>query len=267
MGYVVFIAMFSPRIVFAQVATVPLTNAHAHNDYLHPHPLFDALKEGFCSIEADIYLRRGILMVAHVPWQIRRKRTLENLYLKPLDSIVRANGGKVYPNGPAVALWVDFKEGPARLYPHLVALLQKYDHLFARYTITETRPGPLYIVLTGNRPNQSRIEADSSWYCIADTQVKRMPRPSSPVFDKPVLNFPFRAVFGHFNRRWGWNPLQQYKLYKLMERADETGTKVRVYEMPEDPRIWMLLNEAGVSFISTDDLKGLRRFLVPLKGL
>src|SRR5438128_1656766 len=30
----------------------PLLHAHAHNDYEHTHPLFDALEQGFCSVEA-----------------------------------------------------------------------------------------------------------------------------------------------------------------------------------------------------------------------
>jgi len=33
-----------------------LTQAHAHNDYAHARPLFDALDQGFCSVEAYIFL-------------------------------------------------------------------------------------------------------------------------------------------------------------------------------------------------------------------
>lgn len=32
-----------------------ITQAHAHNDYVHPRPLFGALDCGFCSVEADIF--------------------------------------------------------------------------------------------------------------------------------------------------------------------------------------------------------------------
>ncbi len=43
----------------------PLPNAHAHNDYLHPRPLHDALAHGFASVEADIHLVNGELYVSH----------------------------------------------------------------------------------------------------------------------------------------------------------------------------------------------------------
>src|ERR1035438_747298 len=38
---------------------VPLVHVHAHNDYEHKRPLFDALDHGFCSVEADIYRVAG----------------------------------------------------------------------------------------------------------------------------------------------------------------------------------------------------------------
>jgi len=41
------------------VSSNPLLNAHAHNDYLHKNPLFDALKNGFTSVEVDIHLLNG----------------------------------------------------------------------------------------------------------------------------------------------------------------------------------------------------------------
>src|SRR5689334_899956 len=80
----------------------PLTNVHAHNDYEHPHPLFDALDHGFCSVEADIYLVERQLLVAHNRSEVKPGRTLQTLYLDPLRERVRRNGRHVYPNGPEV---------------------------------------------------------------------------------------------------------------------------------------------------------------------
>ena len=49
----------------AAPAVVPLERAHSHNDYSRPRPLLDALDAGFCSVEADIFLVDGELLVAH----------------------------------------------------------------------------------------------------------------------------------------------------------------------------------------------------------
>jgi hypothetical protein len=63
---------------------VPLPRAHAHNDYAHTRPLFDALDHGFCSVEADIYLRPEGLLIGHDAKDLQPGRTLEKLYLDPL---------------------------------------------------------------------------------------------------------------------------------------------------------------------------------------
>ena len=47
------------------VSVTPLANAHSHNDYEHDRPLLDALDHGFTSIEADIFLFEGQLLVTH----------------------------------------------------------------------------------------------------------------------------------------------------------------------------------------------------------
>src|SRR5437868_5553114 len=75
----------------------PLARTHAHNDYEHNRPLFDALDCGFCSVEADIWLVKGELLVGHTPLALKKDRTLEKLYLDPLRTRAKANGGKVYP--------------------------------------------------------------------------------------------------------------------------------------------------------------------------
>src|SRR5438128_9965118 len=88
---------------------IPLKQAHAHNDYEHKRPLFDALDNGFCSVEADVFLEAGALLVGHARADLRPGRTLEKLYLDPLRERVKANAGRVYKNGPAIWLLVDVK--------------------------------------------------------------------------------------------------------------------------------------------------------------
>src|SRR4051794_1044740 len=58
---------------------VRVTRGHAHNDYMHARPLRDALDNGFCSIEADIFLVDGKLLVAHEREHVRADRTLQSL--------------------------------------------------------------------------------------------------------------------------------------------------------------------------------------------
>ena len=62
-----------------QAQPKPLTNVHAHNDYEHKRPLFDALDHGFCSVEADVHLVDGQLLVAHSRLEVTPGKTLQAL--------------------------------------------------------------------------------------------------------------------------------------------------------------------------------------------
>src|SRR5438270_12891957 len=105
---------------------VPLIHAHAHNDYEHTRPLFEALECGFCSVEADIHLVDGELLVAHDRKQVRRDRTLQSLYLDTLRKRIKENGGRVYRNGRSVWVLVDLKSELAPTYVVLGKVLVQY---------------------------------------------------------------------------------------------------------------------------------------------
>ena len=94
LGYVLTIGYADERAGAGSV--VPLIHTHAHNDYEHKRPLFDALDHGFCSVEADVFLERDQLLVGHTTQDLQPERTLEKLYLDPLRERVRANNGRVY---------------------------------------------------------------------------------------------------------------------------------------------------------------------------
>src|SRR5712671_1976451 len=105
----------------------PLVRAHAHNDYEHRRPLFDALDHGFCSIEADVWLIGGQLLVAHDRKNAQPQRTLQTLYLEPLRERIAKNGGRVYRDGPSVILLIDVKSDATNTYVALRNILKRYE--------------------------------------------------------------------------------------------------------------------------------------------
>ena len=102
----------------------PLPNAHAHNDYWHKRPLFDAVDRGFTSVEADVFTIDGSLLVGHARDELRPDRTLESLYLAPLRT-PRAGGRQpCLPERPAILSARRYQERlPQEAYQHLRKLL------------------------------------------------------------------------------------------------------------------------------------------------
>ncbi|MEM8894711.1 MAG: hypothetical protein AAGC88_09045, partial [Bacteroidota bacterium] len=74
--------------LFGHFAVAQPVKLHAHNDYRHKVPFWTAFTQGFESIEVDLILRDGELYVAHDPHEIQDHRTLQSLYLDPLQIAV-----------------------------------------------------------------------------------------------------------------------------------------------------------------------------------
>jgi len=78
-----------------------VANTHSHNDYEQSIPFWLAWQAKFGSIEADIWLQDGRLLVGHNREEIKAGRTLEEYYVRPLLSCVEKNNGHPYPTPPA----------------------------------------------------------------------------------------------------------------------------------------------------------------------
>src|SRR6266853_2196268 len=146
-----FCVIFALSAISLAAEPLPLTNVHAHNDYEHRRPLFDALDHGFCSVEADIYLVDGKLLVAHERSQVRPERTLQTLYLDPLRERVQKNKGRVYANGPECTLLIDLKSDWHTIYPVLRQVLSEYSDILSTVENGKKRTNAITAIITGNR--------------------------------------------------------------------------------------------------------------------
>lgn len=236
----------------------PLRHAHAHNDYLHERPLLDALDHGFCSVEADIYLVDGQLLVAHEAREIRPERTLEKLYLEPLKSRIAANQGRVTPDGPAFGLLIDIKSDAESTYLALHQLLARYAPMLTTVDGGQVRPGAVNIVISGERP-QKLIASQATRYCGIDGRSTDLDS-DAPAHLLPMISDNWTKLF-----RWrgvGEMPEPEaQRLRKMVEQAHAKGRSVRFWATPDNPAMWQALLNADVDLINTDDLAGLEKFL------
>jgi hypothetical protein len=243
----------------AKPAPVPLRQAHAHNDYEHRRPLLDALDNGFCSVEADVFLVGKELRVGHARKDLRPGRTLEKLYLDPLRARARANGGRVYPGGPTVFLLVDVKGEARATYAALDRVLARYADVLSVTRDGKFEPGAVTVVVSGNCDRKG-ITAQKVRYAAIDG------RPPDLDSDSPAHLVPWvSARWGSLFRWAGKGPMpdaEKARLRAFVRKAHRRGRLVRFWATPEDPVVWEELLSAGVDLINTDRLAGLRKFLL-----
>lgn len=237
---------------------VPQPRAHAHNDYEHARPLLDALDAGFCSFEADVWLVKGELLVAHDFGKVKPERTLQKLYLDPLRERVKANGGKVYRGGPEFFLMIDVKSNAKETYAALAKVLEQYADI-----LTVTRDGKgevkaVTVVISGNR-DVSTMRDQKVRYAGVDG------RPADLNGDAPASLVPW--VSDNWRNHFKWNGTgampdeERTKLREFAEKAHKQGRKLRFWATPEKEEVWKELHAAGVDFLNTDRLKELAEFL------
>ncbi|MBM7440308.1 phosphatidylinositol-specific phospholipase C/glycerophosphodiester phosphodiesterase family protein [Streptomyces sp. HB132] len=239
----------------------PLARAHAHNDYLHPRPLRDALAHGFTSVEADVFLVDGELLVAHEPESLDPARTLVSLYLDPLLDLVRSHHAG---HRGALQLLIDIKADGAAAYLALDRVLRRYRPMLTRSVHGRVRTGAVTPVISGDRAARVPMEAQTTRYAFYDG------RPDDLGTAAPASFIPL--ISGNWSTSFSWRGAGSFpgaerdRLRTLVSGAHARGQRVRFWGTPdtagpERDALWTELVAADVDHLNTDDLAGLETFL------
>lgn len=242
-------------------ATNPLRlvhqRAHSHNDYYQKRPFLDAVKRGFGSVEADVFLHRGRLKVAHTFFEIKTDVTLENLYLKPLSDRIRKNGGFVHRKGTPFRLLIDFKTSGTETLAALEATLEKYREILTRLENGKVIEAAVVIYISGNRPVEE-IRSATDRLVFLDGRLSENKRISKTV--SPLVSESWNSHFKY--RGFGEMPiLEQKKLEQILKDVHSQGKIIRFWALPDRPTVWKLAFESGIDLINTDKLDELSSFL------
>jgi glycerophosphoryl diester phosphodiesterase len=220
--------------------------------------LLDALDHGFTSVEADIFLVNGELLVGHSPFELRPGRTLDILYLKPLADRAAAHEGVIQPGGDRFILLIDIKSKAEPTYRALAEALAKYPDLFGRLEDGAWKTGPVTVVVSGNRPVEV-IAADPARRVGIDGRTADLDA-KHPAHLMPMISDAWGAQF-QWKGKGPIPPAERSRLCEYCEKAHRDGRVVRFWATPEDEIVWKELADAGVDLLNTDQLARMRTFL------
>ncbi|MVT41101.1 hypothetical protein GO495_10955 [Chitinophaga oryziterrae] len=253
----IWILLFFPHTSLSQNITF-LPNAYAHNDYWHKRPLFDALDNGFTYVEADVYLRKGQLVVAHMLPVLQPSRTLDKLYLNPLSN--HFNNDSMGIASPPITLMIDIKSEPEKTYQALALLLHRYESLLSYYENGTLHKRAVTIVVTGNKPVRT-IKSLDCRYVFIDEDLIQMAKEKNPANLFPIAS----CRYGRILSRNGEEPLskeEKQTLCRYVQIAHQNGKIVRLWASPENAIVWKELLSCGVDLINTNKLVALKTFLL-----
>lgn len=250
---------------------VPIA-CHSHNDYWRRVPLYDALAAGCTGVEADVWLHEGDLYVGHTMAALTPNRTLKNLYIDPLVSILLHQnahgqlGNAVSPRGvfdssanASLVLFLDFKTDGSSLWPVVLEQLEplRSNGWLTNFNGKTVTQGPITVVASGNAPfdlltanaTYRDVFYDAPLDELNDAYTMQNSHYASVSFQKAVG----RVWFNHLSSK------QVGIIRSQVNLASSKGLLARYWDTPSWPisvrtEVWRILEENGVGMLNVDDL-------------
>jgi hypothetical protein len=228
--------------VLLTTASFAQIKIHSHNDYAQEKPLREAYSNQAYEIEADIFLIKDLLIIAHSKKDKNLTRTLTSMYLSPIAQLQKDKGVKY-----SFRLMIDIKDNWELTYPALRKEIEKYGSVFDR----SKNKNAIQIVISGNRPADSTFHTYPKWLFFdglpnisyAKKDLKRVTMISD--------NFVTYS-------RWGGNgeiPAEdRAKLKMVIENAHKLNKPIRFWGAPDTKECWQQLHDLGADIINTDKI-------------
>lgn len=122
---------------------------HSHNDYAQRVPFYQAYAQQVSSIEADVFLHDGQLLVGHDVEDLRADMTFEALYVEPIVTLFARNGGRAFRDSDqTLQLMVELKSETDPTLRAVAALLGRWPEVFD----PEVNPAAVRVAVTGRVP-------------------------------------------------------------------------------------------------------------------
>jgi alkaline phosphatase len=236
------LSLFLLLIVFGLNAQdVRKFQLHSHNDYLQTVPFWTAFSAAASSIEIDVILKEGKLMVAHEPETIDTKRTIERLYLDPISEGLKSG---LIPSFN-FHLLVDLKT-PA--HPTLEVLLESMKP-YAAFLYGKENTEGLKLIISGNRPQPEEYKNYPDWMFF-DYQSKELTA-DLPWEKIGMVSLSFRQ-FSVWNGKGRMVESERKAVQDFIDLVHSFDKPARLWATPDSKSAWKAFYDMGMDYINTD---------------
>ena len=227
-------------------AAQPPVLIHSHNDYTRTVPFYQAYAQRVSSIEADVFLRDGVLVVGHDVEDLVPEMTFEKLYVEPLVTLFARNGGRAWKDSDQrLQLMVELKSETEPTLRAVVALLQRWPAVFDPAVNSEA----VRVTVTGRVPEPADFDRypafvrfDGAWDAdYTPAQLERI----------ALVSANFRD-FSQWNGKGSIIPAELARVKQVIDRAHAWEKPVRFWGAPEGTTVYYTFYDLGIDYINTD---------------
>ena len=231
-------AALLPLSVYAQMPVI----LHSHNDYDRTAPFWEAYSQRCGSIEADVFLQDGEILVAHNRKDLSTDRSLRAMYVEPIVRTFRENDGRMWKNSPErLILMIDLKAADAM--PGVVSLLDQYPDVFAS-------PEGVQVVISGDEIAPEEFAGYPS-YIFFDGRLTNSYTPEQ-LSRVGMISADFRDYARKWNGKGRMIDAELEPVKAAIAKAHEMGKRFRFWGTPEGTTAYFTFWKLGVDVINTD---------------
>ncbi len=228
---------------------------HSHNDYNQSSPFYGAYAAGMGSVEADVYIIGGKLLVSHNEEDTDPGRSLDKLYLQPIAKAFKNNKGHIYPNkNKTLQLLIDIKSNHKQVLATLITELKPYLKFFDQ----SINKRAVRILISGDVPPPANFK-DYPSYIFFDGRTTNVYTSN----ELSRLGMVSESI-GTFTSWDGTNPLpadEKLKLIEVVKKSHSWNKPFRFWGTADNIDVWKELESIGVDWIGTDQPKKLSLYL------
>ena len=237
------------RLLLLCCCLVPLSAAaqfpvilHSHNDYNRTVPFWEAYSQHCTSIEADVFLHEGEILVAHNREDVSADRSLRALYIEPIVKLFRSGGGRLWEESDdRLILLVDLKTAEAM--PGVVQILEEYPDVFAS-------PKGVQVVISGDVIAPEAYDQYPS-YIYFDGRFTDHYTPQQ-LARVGMISADFRDFARKWNGKGRMIDAELEPVKAAIAKAHEMGKPIRFWGTPEGTTAYFTFWKLGVDIINTD---------------
>lgn len=238
--------LFAALCICATAAAERPMLIHSHNDYCRRAPFWQAYAQQVYSIEADVFLHDGQLLVGHDVEDLSPELTFEGMYVEPLVTLYKRNGGRAWKDSDEpIQLMVELKSETESTLRAVTALLDRYPEVFD----TAVNPDAVRIAVTGRVPAPEEF-GNYPAYVLFDGEWDRNYTPAQ--LERIALVSANFQDYSQWNGKGSIIPVELAEIERIIERAHAWGKPVRFWGAPEGTTVYYTFYDLGIDYLNTD---------------
>ena len=271
-----------PELVNTLTQDILPVPCHSHNDYWRQIPLYEALAAGCTGIEADVWLSGDDLLVGHSMSSLTAARSLNNIYVEPLKSILtiqdqsrsqrnltnesRSSWIFEMSTTTSLNLLIDVKsngrETTAAVLDHLEPLRSK--GWLTHFNGLRVVPGPITVILTGNAPFDMISSNGTYRDVFFDAPLDELGgynglsnNTNYSAENSQYASVSFQKAIGKVHGSLSSQQVETIRQH--VKNASRRSLKARYWDTPAWPisvrnYVWKVLEREGVGMLNVDDV-------------